>query len=279
MINIFKKLQRKSTKIALLIIEKYMSKQSDISLYAYQRKLNKLIPMSTINYQIRYITSQNTNSKLSPNSSWDCIDIDSLIGYSNKVVIDVGAQVGYTAIPFSEKASVVYAFEPKGDSYFFLLEKIKIHNVKNIKTYNFAVSNFNGTANFYSREDSGVNSLSIHHNHGSKVLSSSKVKVMKLDDFWKENINAQIGLLKIDVEGFEVEVLEGCSYLLENNKIDTIIFEFSPEIHKLRGIEIDAPIQILKKYNYNLFTIDGNDFLFDKANYPKLCDLIAQPKK
>ncbi len=130
-------------------------------------------------------------------------------------------------------------------------------------------------ADFYNRGSHGIHSLGVHNK--GKTLSSSQVQVIKLDDFWKDNISKQIGLLKIDVEGFESDVLEGCSYLLENNKIDAIIFEFSPRIHKLRGIDIDAPIQILKKYSYDLFTTDGKVFIFDKENYPKICDLIAKP--
>ena len=100
-----------------------------------------------------------------------------------------------------------------------------------------------------------------------------------MDDFWKKEINKQIGLLKIDVEGFEADVLNGASYLLDNKLIDFIIFEFSPRIHKLRNIDIDAPIKILLKYNYNLFTVDGKDYKFDNDNIPKICDLIAIPSK
>ena len=149
--------------------------------------------------------------------------------------------------------------------------------LKNIQTYNSAVSNFNGSAEFYNRESHGVHSLGVHNK--GRILSSLQTRVVRLDDFWKDNINKQIGLLKIDVEGFESDVLEGASYLLKNNKIDAIIFEFSPKIHKLRGIELDAPIKILKKYNYSVFTIDGGEFEFNKDNYPKICDLIAKPSE
>jgi hypothetical protein len=42
-------------------------------------------------------------------------------------------------------------------------------------------------------------------------------------------------------------------------------------------MDIDAPLQILKKYNYDIFTMNGEKFIFDKDNYPKICDLIAFP--
>jgi FkbM family methyltransferase len=268
--NILIKLNKKILNIALFIIKRHMRKQPDMHIYTYKRKLDQLTPL--ISYKARYIINTEDN-KLLPTNNFE--HIDHLIDYSDKLVIDIGAALGATAVPFSKKSSMVYAFEPQQDNYLFLLDQIKIRRLKNIKTYNSAVSNFNGTASFYNRESHGIHSLGIHNK--GKTLSSSQVNVVKLDDFWKENINEQIGLLKIDVEGFETDVLEGSSYLLENKKIDAIIFEFSPRIHKLRGMNVDAPIQILKKYNYDLFTTDGELFLFNKDDYPKICDLIAKP--
>ena len=267
---ILKKLNKKILNIALLIIKRHIARQSDMHIYTYKRKSDQLTPI--IAYKARDIINVQSNKPL-PTNNFE--HIDNLIDYSNKIVVDVGAAIGGTVIPFSRKSNIVYAFEPQQDNYLFLLEQIKIRQIKNIKTYNSAVSNFNGTADFYNRESHGIHSLGAHNK--GKVLSSSKVEVVKLDDFWKENINQQIGLLKIDVEGFEADVLEGSNYLLENNKIDAIIFEFSPRIHKLRNIDIDAPIQILKKYKYNLFTTDGEIFTFNKNKYPKICDLIAKP--
>jgi FkbM family methyltransferase len=268
--NILKKLNKKILNIALFIIKRHMGKQPDVHIYTYKRKLDQLTPI--IAYKARDILSVVNNG---PSATNNFKHIDSLIDYSNKIVVDVGAALGGTVVPFSQKASVVYAFEPQKDNYLFLLDQIKIRRLKNIKTYNYAVSNFNGSANFYNRESHGVHSLGVHNK--GRVLSSSQVPVIQLNDFWKDNINEQIGLLKIDVEGFEADVLEGSSYLLENKKIDAIIFEFSPRIHKLRGMNVDAPIQILKKYNYDLFTTDGELFLFNKDDYPKICDLIAKP--
>ena len=267
---ILKKLNKKIINIALFIIKKHIEKQSDMHIYTYRRDSDQLTPM--VAYKARDITNV-VDDKPSATNNFE--HIDNLIDYSNKIVVDIGAAVGGTAIPFSRKSNVVYAFEPQQDNYLFLLDQIKIRQVKNIKTYNYAVSNFNGTADFYNRESHGIHSLGAHNK--GKVLSSSQVPVIQLDDFWKDSINEQIGLLKIDVEGFEADVLDGSSHLLEKNKIDAIIFEFSPKIHKLRGMAIDAPLQILKKYNYDIFTTNGEKFIFDKNNYPKICDLIAFP--
>lgn len=269
---ILRKINKKILNLALRVVKRHMARQSGMYLYTYTRGVDRLTPL--VGYAARYLTNTEDNKLLATNN-WT--HIDDLIDYSNKIVVDVGAALGATAVPFAKKANVVYAFEPQTENYSFLLDQINIRGLSNIKTYNSAVSNFNGSADFYNRESHGIHSLGVHNK--GKVIYSSKVSVIKLDDFWKDHINEQIGLLKIDVEGFELDVLEGASYLLKNNKIDAIIFEFSPKIHKMRGIEIDAPIQILKKYKYDLYTTDGRMFVFDKNNYPKICDLIAKSSK
>jgi len=262
------KIHRKILNIALFIIKNHIKKQEDLFIYTYSRSADDLRP---ITWKARGITQVEDGVK-PPTGDWG--NIENIISYDNKVVIDVGASLGSTSFPFSKKASLVYALEPQTDNYNFLQDQITIRGVKNIKTYNIAASDFNGTAEFFNRESHGVHSLGIHN--VGKVLTSSEVEVIKLDDFWKREVNEQIGLLKIDVEGFEADVLNGATYLLENKKIDFVIFEFSPRIHKLRNIDIDAPIKTLLKYDYDIFTVDGKEFTFDSNNVPKICDLIAR---
>ena len=269
--TILNRINRKLLDISLSFIKKHISKQDNLFVYTYKRDTEELIP---ITWSARGITNSHSDKK-SPTNDW--ITIDKFINYDNKVVVDIGASLGATSVPFSKKAKIVYALEPQLDNYYFLQDQITIRKINNIKTFNVAASDFNGKSEFFNRESHGVHSLGVHNK--GKIVSSSEVEVTTLDDFWKKEINEQIGLLKIDVEGFEVDVFNGASYLLNNKLIDFIIFEFSPRIHKLRNIDIDAPISTLLKHNYNLFTVDGKDFKFDKDNIPKICDLIAMPSK
>jgi len=255
--------------LALAIIKKHVNSQPDLHIYTYQRKIDEL---TLLTYKARGITNSKEGEMSETNNF---CRIEDIVNWSNKVVVDVGASLGATVVPFSRTAKKVYALEPSSCNYNSLLDQVHIRRLKNIKCFNVAASDFNGVTEFFTRESHGIHSLGVHNK--GKVVSSALVSVVTLDDFWKKEINQQIGLLKIDVEGFETEVLNGASYLLKNKIIDSVIFEFSPRIHKLRGIAIDAPIVILLKYGYNLFTVDGKPFSFDKNNIPKICDLIALP--
>jgi len=263
---VFKKINKKLLNFCLKIIKKHIDKQENLFLFTYDRKKDLLNP---ITWKARGITEDPLSQSLLQM-------IDKIASYKDKVVLDIGASLGITVLHFSKKASKLYAFEPQYDNFMSLKDQIKIRNLQNVKVFNQAVSDFNGEADFFNRESHGVHSLGVHN--VGKVLSSNKVKVTTLDSFCKKNEINHIGLLKIDVEGFEADVLEGSSHLLKNKLIDFIVFEFSPRIHKLRGIEIDQPIKILTEYDYKIVNTIGEDFIFDSKNLPKLCDLIAFPK-
>jgi len=268
---IFIKLRKKLLNFCLKVIKKHVDKQDEFFVYTYHRGKDLLNP---ITWKARGITPENSNQ---PSETNDWGLIDNIIDYQDKIVFDVGASLGVTVYPFSKKAKEVYAFEPQADNFNYLNDQIKIRGLTNVKAFNFAVSDFNGEADFFNRESHGVHSLGVHN--VGKVVSSNKTKVVTLDSFCAENGLDRIGLLKIDVEGFEADVLKGSEKQLKNKLIDFVIFEFSPRIHKLRNIPIDEPIKILLKNDYKIVTTKGDKFVYDDNNLPKICDLIAIPNK
>lgn len=202
--------------------------------------------------------------------------LEKFVDYQNKVVVDVGASLGATAVEFAKQASVVYALEPHPGNYQFLLDQIRIRKIGNIQPYPMAVSDAIAEFDFFVRESHGIHSLG-DHNKG-KILNVVKVHATTLDSFWEQEIGQQIGLLKVDVEGFENDVFVGAERLLSEKRIDAIVFEFSPKIHALRKIDILAPVKTLDKLGYDVFHMDGTPF-DPKKDSIVLCDLMAWPRK
>jgi len=269
--KLLNKINRRILNLSLWVIKNHIQKQKGLFIYTYNRELDKLEP---ITWKARGITFSKKGDKQLTND-WD--NINKIIDYSGKIVVDIGANLGLTPRFFAKKASLVYGIEPHPDNYRFLLDQIKIRKLTNIKTYECAISDFNGNAKFYNRQSHGIHSLGVHNK--GKILSSFDVKVISLDEFWKKEINEKIGLLKIDVEGFEADVLQGAKYLLSNKLIDAVIFEFSPRIHKLRKIDTYLPINILLEHGYEVLTTDGDVFKISNSDQIKICDLIALPRK
>jgi FkbM family methyltransferase len=160
----------------------------------------------------------------------------------NDLVIDCGANVGELQIAFElKKINIDYiGFEPDKNTF----ECLKLNLIdSNSRVFNMALDNSTGTKNFFLDNEGGNSSLV---DFGTEKNVS--VKTTKLDDF--KDINKKIKLLKIDAEGNEPEVLQGCINQLDN--IEFISVDFGDE----RGIEQKTTIievnNFLYENNFNL---------------------------
>lgn len=203
----------------------------------------------------------------------------------NDIICDTGANRGewtkavLDVAPFEGK---VYCFEPIPD-IFRILEKTKKQYFDlndRISCFNIALGKEDAelTINYFPSEQwCGCSTFFERPILGKINTQKVKVKITSLDAVARqENIN-HIDFLKIDTEGYELNVLLGAKNLIENNKIDIIQFEYG-------GCYIDAQIKLsqvytlLKTNNYLIFRIipqgliyidEWNDSLenFQYSNY------------
>jgi FkbM family methyltransferase len=119
------------------------------------------------------------------------------------VVYDVGANIGETCLVFSRQCSTVYAFEPDPVTYERLKEHLLQNEVKNVTAFAFAL----GSAN------QKVSLLRTAHNSGGNRIATENqgvaIEVRRLDDLIREQNLKMPSLIKIDVEGYEMQVLQG----------------------------------------------------------------------
>jgi FkbM family methyltransferase len=164
-------------------------------------------------------------------------------------VLDVGAYLGNHSVYFSNYFKGVVSFEPNPYSYDLL--KINTKQKKNIKIYNFGLSNKNSTEDFYNYE----------FNHGgSSVIKNKKIPHTKhrakFYSFDKLNLKKKIDLIKIDVEGNELNVLKGMKETIQKSS-PIILFETQKK-EIFNGTS--AVINYLKSIEYNKF--------YSIENYP-----------
>jgi FkbM family methyltransferase len=151
--------------------------------------------------------------------------------YNKKInIIDCGANIGSYSIFFSKfiNCEKIYSFEPHNEVYKYLKENINLNNCKNINTYNFGLSNSKRKINlishipgnkgafwfWYSDEDHKTPNEIGYKEHESIKNSNIISYSFPLDNFNFKNID----FIKIDVEGMEIEVLNGASMLIEKYK-------------------------------------------------------------
>jgi FkbM family methyltransferase len=146
----------------------------------------------------------------------------------NSVVADVGANFGnYTKnIALQCKVDTVYAFEADKENFNQLYQNIS--ELKNVKIINVALSDHVGEVEVFEGNGTpetcnimGINSLQKNYILKDKVRC--KVPCATLDFVFKEKIKEPINFIKIDVEGAELMVLDGCKRIIKD--LDHLLVE------------------------------------------------------
>lgn len=131
------------------------------------------------------------------------------------IVFDVGAHVGFYSLLAAEvvgPSGKVFAFEPNQRNFDYLEWHIKHNGYRNTFPFQVAVSNHNGRAYFDEAADSAQGHLT-HNPEGAIGVQS-----ISLDTFIEQKKLPAPTVLKIDVEGAELRVLQGAANTLKNHK-------------------------------------------------------------
>lgn len=176
-----------------------------------------------------------------------------LVG-ENWVCVDVGANSGEYTLLFALYAprGHVYAFEPAYPVYPRLQANVKLNAVPHVTTEQAAVGAEDGTCTFYvdrSRENTGLSSLSRETWRGQGRLEEVRVRCLKLDTYFARA--ERVDLIKIDVEGHELDVLVGASHTLRTMS-PVVVFEFG----SIGNLPHPGPVDFLRRSGYGLYCIN-----------------------
>jgi FkbM family methyltransferase len=142
--------------------------------------------------------------------------------------MDLGANIGYITLLMADKVGengMIYAVEPDPSNIELLNMNVKLNNFDNrVKIFDMGISNKLGSMNFFIGKSSNLGGMVKTKNTKNKSI---KVKVDTLTNFFKDNNIPD--LIKMDIEGHEVEVLEGMYDVVKNQKFSCkIVMELHP---------------------------------------------------
>lgn len=165
----------------------------------------------------------------------------------------------------------IHAFEPSQYSYGILCDSAKAYN--NVTLNNIALGKQTGEAElYYDTDGSWLASLSKRRldHFGIDFKYSEPIKIDTLDSYCLSCNVQQIDLLKLDVEGHELDVLQGAVRMLESQKIKMLSFEFGSCNLDSRTYFQDI-FYFLKDYGMsNLFRITPSGYLSPLQEYQEI---------
>lgn len=156
-------------------------------------------------------------------------DVKRRVGRKNPVIIDAGAYIGNHSIFFAKCCDAkVIAFEPYIESYNNLKKNIEINNLQNIVTaHNYALGSSRKTGGMVVANKSNTGMTKVEPN------APGDIEIRTLDEVVLNNVK-RIDVLKIDVEGMEVELLKGAVQAISRYK--PLIYVEAFENERLREI-------------------------------------------
>lgn len=197
------------------------------------------------------------------------VEMLSMLCTDESIVYDIGGNIGYHALGISHKAKHVYSFEPNSKSYKLL--KLNTENKKNITCLQLAIGDSIGKTHI---SDYDFNQ---YGNYGELKINDTgeECELTKIDE-----LNLPLpDIIKIDVEGYELKVIEGGRKTISNRK--PIIFYESIHgtgfdlIYDFLHDELKYDIYWVPSPNYN-----PNNYKKNLANifgYGGVCNCLAIP--
>ncbi len=164
-----------------------------------------------------------------------------------EVVYDLGANVGYytlLAAVLLGPQGKVFAFEPLPRNLEYLRRHLSLNRIENAVVIEAAVADRSGTVRF--EEDASTSKGRIGEQGGLEV------RAIALDDWIDEGKLPPPALLKIDIEGAELQALQGARKALAKTHPAIFLSTHSGKVHK------DC-VAFLEALGYRVFPIDGRE--------------------
>jgi FkbM family methyltransferase len=171
--------------------------------------------------------------------------------------VDVGANIGFHSVLVAQQLTSgrVYCCEPTSRARLRLERNLQLNSVSNkVKVLPVALASKPGEMSINTvvgkEEYSSLGSL--YHPSTSEEIQIKEVVEVTTIDILAKNHDMKLGIIKIDVEGFENQVLAGAENTLKNQR-PVIVMELSDFMLKKNGSSADTVITFLESFKYRVF--------------------------
>ena len=269
------------------ILEKAFNIVAKEGIYNYiRRKLNISYLDSKTVYTISY---RNRKTKIILNRAFGFVDmkifedgiyekdvVDDIFNVlqEDKVLVDIGANIGQHSLLLSQYCKHVYAFEPIPAVFNQFNESINKNQFKNITSFNMGIGDRKESKSFnYVRNHAGTSSfVKRDANKDTEIIT---VKTDTLNNILPD---IKVDVIKIDVEGYEAIVILGNKDFIIKNK-PIVFLEFSPHWILREGTYApEALYNFFYENNFEVFSRNSNKIISpEELNIKEQDNWIIKP--
>jgi len=175
------------------------------------------------------------------------------------VFFDVGAHIGQYTLLASEAVGSegqVHSFEPDPDTYWFLDASVHLNRLRNVKSHCVALSTEPGTKSLYLAPVSSLGDSSLAPPKGYVGVTRT-VPCTSLDAYVATHRVPRVDLMKVDIEGAELDLVRGGRELLGGHEKPLIVMEFEETRQRAFGTSCRLLAEALRAHGYTLLTGAG----------------------
>lgn len=193
---------------------------------------------------------------------------------------DVGANIGCHTLILSSlvgENGKVIAIEPHPKIFERLIKNLSINRITNVKALQCALSDISGNSILYSvaerNPNKGISSLGFLPGNQNKI----QVQCKTLDEIMVEENISKLDIIKIDVEGYEYNVLIGAKNTIKKFR-PYILFEYDEIIWNRVSNDFNSVKIFFLELNYSLYVVKNGYILNIDYALPKEDNILAVPK-
>lgn len=176
-------------------------------------------------------------------------EVDKYVGLGD-VVLDIGANIGYYALFESllvGDGGKVYAVEPVRSNYEMLCANVRCNSRKNIITSKYGFGDKVGKANIHVSDRSNWHSLCCSDGVSKRT---EEIDITTVDEYLQRMGNVMPNHIRMDTEGYEVEIVAGMKETLKNKNLKSLFIELHPTIRKKD--ELDGMLITLRDAGFEI---------------------------
>jgi FkbM family methyltransferase len=183
------------------------------------------------------------------------------VASDSEVILDVGANIGCTALLFGRLSKTVYAFEPSPTTFRFLEQNISRSGLTNIFLQNIGLGSEAGEYALTFKPSNRSGAFVSNQTQASTDHTVETITIRQMDEALTSFNVSRVDFIKIDVEGFEGHVLRGATQTLDTYH-PVVVLELNHWcLNAFQRTALPDFFDLLRSVFPILFAVDGLNYL------------------